>query len=137
MLREAGGEYGAATGRPRRVGPFDAVASRYGVKMQGSTCLALTKLDVLSYMEEIPICTAYEIEGKKVDVFPASCEELNKARPVYEYLPGFQCDISSCRTLKELPVAATNYIRALEELTGCPIRYVSVSAERDACIQMF
>ena len=137
MLREAGGEYGAATGRPRRVGPFDAVASRYGVKMQGSTCLALTKLDVLSYMEEIPICTAYEIEGKKVDVFPASCEELNKARPVYEYLPGFHCDISSCRTRKELPVAATNYIRALEELTGCPIRYVSVSAERDACIQMF
>ena len=137
MLREAGGEYGAATGRPRRVGPFDAVASRYGVKMQGSTYLALTKLDVLSYMERIPICTAYEIDGKKVNAFPTSCEELNKAKPVYEYLPGFHCDISSCRTPKELPAAARNYIRTLEELAGCPIRYVSVSAERDACIEMF
>ena len=137
MLREAGGEYGAATGRPRRVGPFDAVASRYGVKMQGSTCLALTKLDVLSYMEEIPICTSYEIDGKKVNAFPTSCEELNKAKPVYEYLPGFHCDISSCRTPKELPAAAKNYIRTLEELAGCPIRYVSVSAEREACIEMF
>ncbi len=137
MLREAGGEYGAATGRPRRVGPFDAVASRYGVKMQGSTYLALTKLDVLSYMERIPVCTAYEIDGKKVNAFPTSCEELNKAKPVYEYLPGFHCDISSCRTPKELPAAAKNYIRTLEELAGCPIRYVSVSAERDACIEMF
>ena len=137
MLREAGGEYGAATGRPTRVGPFDAVASRYGVKMQGSTYLALTKLDVLSYMERIPVCTAYEIDGKKVNAFPTSCEELNKAKPVYEYLPGFHCDISSCRTPKELPAAAKNYIRTLEELAGCPIRYVSVSAERDACIEMF
>lgn len=137
MLREAGGEYGAATGRPRRVGPFDAVASRYGVKMQGSTYLALTKLDVLSYMERIPVCTAYEIDGKKVNAFPTSCEELNKAKPVYEYLPGFHCDISSCRTPKELPAAAKNYIRTLEELAGCPIRYVSVSAKRDACIEMF
>ena len=137
MLREAGGEYGAATGRPRRVGPFDAVASRYGVKMQGSTYLALTKLDVLSYMERIPVCTAYEIDGKKVNAFPTSCEELNKAKPVYEYLPGFHCDISRCRTSKELPAAAKNYIRTLEELAGCPIRYVSVSAERDACIEMF
>ncbi len=137
MLREAGGEYGAATGRPRRVGPFDAVASRYGVKMQGSTYLALTKLDVLSYMERIPVCTAYEIDGKKVNAFPTSCEELNKAKPVYEYLPGFHSDISSCRTPKELPAAAKNYIRTLEELAGCPIRYVSVSAERDACIEMF
>ena len=137
LLREAGGEYGAATGRPRRVGPFDAVASRYGVQMQGSTYLALTKLDVLSYMEEIPICVAYEIDGKKVDVFPGSCEELNRAKPVYEYLPGFCCDISGCHTLDELPSAAKNYIRVLEDMVSCPIRYVSVGAERNACIRLF
>ena len=137
LLREAGGEYGAATGRPRRVGPFDAVASRYGVQMQGSTYLALTKLDVLSYMKEIPICIAYEIDGKKAEEFPDSCEELNRAKPIYEYLPGFCCDISGCHTFEELPSAAKNYIRTLEELVSCPIRYVSVGAERDACIRLF
>ena len=97
-LREAGGEYGAATGRPRRVGGFDVVASRYGTKMQGCSYVTLTKLDVLSYMEKIPVCVAYKIDGKRVDVFPSGIEELNAAKPVYEYLPGFQCDISGCRT---------------------------------------
>ena len=136
-LREAGGEYGAATGRPRRVGGFDVVASRYGTTMQGCTYVALTKLDVLSYMEKIPVCVAYEIDGRRVDVFPAGIEELNAAKPVYEYLPGFQCDISGCRTVDDLPKEALDYILYIEGVIDCPIKYVSVGAERDAYITMF
>ena len=137
QLRAAGGEYGAATGRPRRVGGFDAVASRYGTKMQGCTCVALTKLDVLSYMEKIPVCTAYEVDGHRVEKFPSGIEELNKATPVYEYLPGFHCDISHCRTVEELPKEALDYIRYIEKTIECPVKYVSVGADRDAYITMF
>ena len=137
QLRTAGGEYGAATGRPRRVGGFDVVASRYGTKMQGCSFVALTKLDVLSYMEKIPVCTAYEIAGNRVDTFPSGIEELNCAKPIYEYLPGFQCDISGCRTAEELPKEALEYIRYIEKAVECPIKYVSVGAERDAYITMF
>lgn len=136
-LREAGGEYGAATGRPRRVGGFDVVASRYGTRMQGCSYVALTKLDVLSYMEKIPVCVAYEIDGRRIDVFPAGIEELNAAKPVYEYLPGFQCDISGCRTVDDLPKEALDYILYIEGVIECPIKYVSVGAERDAYITMF
>ena len=136
-LREAGGEYGAATGRPRRVGGFDVVASKYGTKMQGCTYVALTKLDVLSYMKEIPVCVAYEIKKNRVETFPAGIEELNDAKPIYEYLPGFQCDISGCRKAEELPKEALEYIRYIEKAIGCPIKYVSVGAERDAYITMF
>ena len=134
-LREAGGEYGAATGRPRRVGPFDVPASRYGVRMQGATALALTKLDVLSYLERIPVCTAYHIRGEVTESFPVG-ERLNAAEPVVEYLEGFACDISGCRRQSDLPAAALRYVRYLEEQMGCPIRYVSVGAERDAYIEM-
>ena len=136
-LREAGGEYGAATGRPRRVGGFDVVASRYGVRMQGCSYLALTKLDVLSYLEKIPVCVAYEIGGKRVDRFPSCLDELNAAKPVYEYVPGFGCDVSACRRPEDLPEAALRYVRLLEQAVGCPIKYVSVGAEREAIIQMF
>lgn len=136
-LRAAGGEYGAATGRPRRVGGFDVVASRYGAKMQGCTYIALTKLDVLSYMEQIPVCVAYELDGKRIDRFPADIDELNAAKPVYEYLPGFHCDISGCRKVEDLPQAALNYIRYIEKAVNCPIKYVSVGAERDEYITMF
>ena len=136
-LREAGGEYGAATGRPRRVGGFDVVASRYGARMQGCTCVALTKLDVMSYMEKIPVCVAYEVGGQRRDDFPASIDELNAAKPVYEYLPGFHCDISACRKKEDLPREALDYILYVEKAIGCPIKYVSVGAERDAIIEMF
>ena len=134
-LREAGGEYGAATGRPRRVGGFDAVASRYGVRMQGATEIALTKMDVLSYLDKIPVCTAYEVDGARVEDFPTGAR-LNRAKPVYEYLPGFG-DVSKCRKKDELPQAALDYIAYLENAVGCPIKYVSVGAERDAYIEMF
>ena len=135
-LREAGGEYGAATGRPRRVGGFDVVASKYGTMIQGCTALALTKLDVLSYLDKIPVCTAYEVDGKRITEFPSG-EELRKATPVYEYMEGWNCDISRCRTMAEMPEAAVKYVKYIEEQVGCPIQYVSVGAEREEYIKVF
>jgi adenylosuccinate synthase len=129
-LREAGQEYGAATGRPRRVGGFDIVASNYGVKMQGADELALTKLDVLSYLDKIPVCVAYEIDGEKTTVFPTG-DKLLRAKPVFEYLDGFKTNISSCRKLEDLPKAAIDYIRFIENAVNCPIKYVSVGAQRE------
>ena len=134
-LRAAGGEYGAATGRPRRVGPFDVVASRYGVRMQGATELALTKMDVLSYLEQIPVCVAYEIDGQRVDEFPIGAP-LDRAKPIIEYVPGWKCDISKCHTMEELPQAAVDYVRYLEKVVGCPITYVSVGPDREDYLMM-
>jgi len=129
-LRSAGAEYGAATGRPRRVGGFDVPASVYGVKVQGADEIALTKLDVLSYLDEIPVCVAYEIDGVQTTDFPVG-DRLMRAKPVYEYLPGFKTDISKCRKLHELPKEAIDYIRFIENAVGCPIKYVSVGPERN------
>ncbi|MCI8589903.1 MAG: adenylosuccinate synthase [Clostridiales bacterium] len=135
-LRAAGGEYGAATGRPRRVGGFDVVASKYGVLCQGADELALTKLDVLSCMDKIPVCVAYDINGKQVDLFPSG-EALNQAKPVYEYLEGWQCDISHAKRPEDLPKQAIDYIKFIEKAVNCPIRYVSVGPDRDAYLTMF
>ena len=132
-LREAGGEYGAATGRPRRVGPFDVVATRYGARVQGATEIALTKLDVLSYMNEIPVCTQYELGGRRVDEFPFPAA-LAEAKPVIEYLPGWGCDVSKVRCFGDLPAAAQEYVLFVENAIGTPITYVSVGADRDAII---
>ena len=129
-LREAGGEYGAATSRPRRVGAFDVPASRYGVQVQGATELALTKLDVISYMEKIPVCVAYEIDEVQTKQFPMG-DALVKAKPVYEYLDGWQSDISQCRNKASLPAAAINYVNYIENAVNCPIKYVSVGAGRE------
>ena len=134
-LREAGGEYGAATGRPRRVGGFDVVASKYGTMIQGCTALALTKLDVLSYLDRIPVCTAYEVDGKRITEFPSG-EELRKATPVYEYMEGWNCDISRCRTMAEMPEAVVKYVKYMEEQVGSPTQYVSVGAEREEDIKV-
>lgn len=134
-LREAGGEYGAATGRPRRVGGFDVVASRYGAMVQGATCLALTKLDVLSYLEKIPVCTAYTVNGAECTDFPTG-DALTAAKPVYTYLDGWHCDISDCRRFEDLPAAAQAYVRFVERAVGVPVRYVSVGFERDAYFEM-
>ena len=135
-LRKAGGEYGAATGRPRRVGPFDAVASRYGVRVQGTDTIALTKMDVLSYLKDIPICVAYEIDGKRTEEFPYG-DLLNRAKPIIETMPGWNCDISGCRRLSDLPEQAVNYIKYIEKAVACPIKYVSVGAEREAYVTRF
>ena len=134
VLREHGHEYGAATGRPRRVGPFDAVASRYGVQCQGCDELALTLLDVLDYMEEVPIVTAYRLtDGSTTTRFPMG-KTLDDAQPVVEKVPGWHCDITGVRKFEDLPVEAQNYVKRLEELVGCKIKYISVGPERDACI---
>ena len=132
-LREAGAEYGAKTGRPRRVGPIDLVATRYGVEVQGATVLALTKLDVLGYMEKIPVCARYRVNGKETDRFPFPTE-LETAEPVIEYMDGWGCDLSGVRRWADLPAAAQAYVRRIEEAVGCPIGYVSVGPERDSII---
>ena len=133
-LREAGFEYGAKTGRPRRVGPLDIVATRYGVQTQGATTIALTKLDVLSYMDKIPVCTKYVVNGAETDAFPFPAA-LETAKPVTEYLDGWGCDISGARTWEELPKQAQAYVEYIEKAIGCHIGYVSVGAERDAYIK--
>ena len=134
-LRDAGGEYGAATGRPRRVGGFDVPASRYGVLMQGPDELAVTKLDVLSYLDQIPVCVAYEVDGERTDAFMVG-DRLNRAKPVYVAMDGWRSDISGCRTFADLPINAQKYVRFLEEAVSCRIRYVSVGAERDQYIEL-
>ena len=132
-LREAGFEYGAKTGRPRRVGPIDLVATRYGVQAQGATTIALTKLDVLSYMDQVPLCTKYILDGKETEEFPFPAA-LPQAKPVVEYMEGWKCDISGARTWEELPEAARKYVEYVEEQIGCHIGYVSVGPERDSII---
>ncbi|MCQ2555099.1 MAG: adenylosuccinate synthase [Clostridia bacterium] len=134
-LRKAGGEYGAATGRPRRVGPFDVPASRYGVLCQGADVIALTKMDVLAYLDRIPVCTAYEIDGEITKDFVTG-EKLNRAKPVIEYLPGFG-DVSKCRTYEELPESAKDYIRFIEKETECKVQYVSVGPGREEYVKIF
>ena len=133
-LRKAGAEFGAKTGRPRRVGPIDLVATRYGVRMQGATALALTKLDVLSYLDRIPLCVQYEVDGERTDDFPFPAA-LNDAKPVIEYMDGWHCDVSQMRTWEELPAAAKAYVERIERAVGCHIQYVSVGAERNAFIE--
>lgn len=136
-LRERGGdsgEYGATTGRPRRVGWFDAVATRYGCRVQGATEVALTVLDVLGYLDEIPICTAYSIDGEKTYDFPVSAR-LDRARPVWESMPGWKCNISQVREFSDLPREAQAYVLRVEELIGVPVRLVSVGSKREDIIE--
>lgn len=133
-LRTEGNEFGAATGRPRRVGPFDAVASRYGIKCQNADRIALTKLDVLSRLKEIPIITAYNLNGELLTMFPTDCR-LDRAEPVVELMAGWNCDISQCRTWEELPGEAKAYVLRLEKLVNQRISIVSVGAKRNSYIE--
>ena len=136
-LRKRGGdagEYGATTGRPRRVGWFDAVATRYGCWVQGATEVALGCLDVLGYLDEIPICTAYEIDGKSTAEFPVTAL-LERAKPIYETAPGWRGDISTARSWDTLPPEAQRYVKRIEALIGVPIRLISVGPHRDAVIR--
>ena len=133
-LREAGKEYGAKTGRPRRVGPIDLVATRYGVEVQAATKIALTKLDVLSSMKEIPVCVRYRLDVEETDEFPFPTD-LDRAEPVIQTVPGWGCDISGIRRWEDLPQAARDYVCMIEDAIGCPITYVSVGAERDSIIE--
>lgn len=135
-LREVGQEFGAATGRPRRVGGFDVVASKYGTQMQGATYLALTKLDVLDDFDLIPVCVAYELDGKRIDYFPVG-DDLKKAKPIYEFFKGWKTSTTECKTKDELPEEAKAYVDFIEKSVECPIKYISVSAEREKCIKVF
>ena len=132
-LRKAGSEYGAKTGRPRRVGAFDVVATRYGVKVQGCDAVAITKLDVLSYMDKIPVCVSYLVDGKETDEFPFP-SKLNKAEPVIRYFDGWKCDISDIRKYEDLPIKAREYIEFIEKGIRCPLAYISVGPERESII---
>lgn len=136
-LRKEGGEFGATTGRPRRCGWFDSVMVRKAVQLNGITRFALTKLDVLNNLDEIQICTHYEIDGKKVDQFPSDCQILEKAVPVYETHKGWNCDISGCKTIKDLPAEAFSYIHRLKELCyNIPILMVSIGPDRNQTIEV-
>lgn len=128
-----GGEYGATTGRPRRMGWFDAVASRYGVRMQGATQVSLTVLDVLGYLDELPICVGYEIDGKITRDFPVTAG-LKKAKPVYEKLPGWKCEIKGIRKYEELPENCRKYIEFIEKELGVPVTMVSNGPGREDII---
>ncbi|MBR0373931.1 MAG: adenylosuccinate synthase [Mogibacterium sp.] len=128
-----GGEYGATTGRPRRVGAFDAVATRYGCMMQGATEVALTVVDVLGYMDEIPICVGYEIDGAVTRDFP-NTPVLERAKPVYEMMPGWKCDIRGIRSFDALPQECQNYIRKIEQEIGVRISMVSNGPAREDII---
>lgn len=133
-LREAGGEYGASTGRPRRVGPFDVVATRYGVRMQGADELALTKLDVLSGFDTIRVCTAYEVDGREETDFPFG-DRLDQAKPAYTEMPGWQEDIQDVRRYEDLPANARRYVEFLEQQLGRSFRYISIGPSREAYIE--
>ncbi len=135
-LRRRGGdagEFGATTGRPRRVGWFDAVATRYGCQVQGATEVALTLLDVLGYLDEIPICVAYDMGGERVKSFPNPAQ-LGRARPVFEAMPGWKCSVSNVETFRDLPAHAQAYVYRVEELLDVPIKWVSVGPRREAMI---
>ena len=128
-----GGEFGATTGRPRRMGWFDAVASRYGCRIQGATEVALTVLDVLGYLKEIPVCIGYEIDGEVVKDFPVTAK-LKKAKPVYEYLPGWNCEIRGIKKYEDLPENCRNYIEYIERELGVPVKMVSNGPGREDII---
>jgi adenylosuccinate synthase len=134
MLRERGGEYGATTGRPRRCGWFDAVVVRHAVRVNGLGGLAITKLDTLTGLKTMKVCTGYRVEGELIAEFPASADVVARCQPVYEELEGWQEEISSAREISQLPVAAQRYLARIEELTQTPIHIVSVGAQRDETI---
>lgn len=134
LMREAGGEYGATTGRARRCGWFDAVIARYSARINGLSSWALTKLDVLSKFREIKICTAYKRNGESIEHFPAETRILDECVPVYEELEGWNCDISSIRKLEDLPKEAMAYISRIEELTNVNAGVISVGSERTQTI---
>jgi len=133
-LRSIGGEFGTTTGRSRRTGWYDALIARYAVRINGLTDFFLTKLDVLTGWEKIPVCVAYEIDGKRVEELPASQSEFHRAKPIYEYLPGWSDDISKARSIKELPENARAYVKFLEGVSGAPMSAIGVGPGRDQTI---
>ncbi len=135
-LRSIGGEFGTTTGRSRRTGWYDALIARYAVRINGLTDFFLTKLDVLTGWEKIPVCVAYEIDGKRVEELPSSQTDFHHAKPIYEYLPGWSEDISGAKELKDLPTNARAYVKYLEEISGAPMSAIGVGPSRDQTISV-
>ncbi|OKL46720.1 adenylosuccinate synthase [Boudabousia marimammalium] len=133
-LRQAGGEFGTTTGRPRRTGWFDSVVARYATRVNGLTDIVLTKLDVLTGYEQIPVCVAYEVDGQRLDEMPDHQTDFHHAKPVYEYFPGWTEDISQTSTWEELPATARDYVETLERLSGCRISVIGTGPGREAAI---
>lgn len=134
LLRKTGHEYGTTTGRPRRCGWYDAPIARYSARINSLTDFVLTKLDVLTGIEQIPVCVAYEVDGKRVDEVPVSQSDFHHAKPVYEMFPGWSEHISGCRKFEDLPKNAQDYVLALEKMSGCRISAIGVGPSRDAII---
>ena len=135
-IRDEGNEYGTTTGRPRRCGWFDAVAARYTARLGGVTSIAITMLDVLSKLPEIQVCVAYELDGQRIDYFPAHVNDLRRLKPIYETLPGWQQDVTGARSLDDLPVAAIEYVKSIESLVGRRVEFISVGPDRAQTIHV-
>lgn len=134
LLGDRGAEFGTTTGRKRRCGWFDAVIGRYAVRINGMDCMALTKLDVLDELEEIKVCVAYEIDGKRCEHFPRNAHQFARCQPIYKTFPGWKTPTTECRTLEDLPKQALDYLKFLAELMAVPIAIVSLGASRDQTI---
>ena len=130
LIRELAQEFGTTTGRPRRVGWFDSVVARYSARINGYTSLVLTRLDVLDSLENIRLCVAYELEGKRVEDFPGSAAVLERCKPIYEDFPGWDGATAGVTNMEDLPEGALRYVRRLEELTGLPIDVISTGPYR-------
>ena len=135
-IRDEGNEYGTTTGRPRRCGWFDAVAARYTARLGGVTSVAITMLDVLSKLPEIQVCVAYELDGQRIDYFPAHVNDLRRLKPIYETLPGWQQDVTGARSLDDLPVGAIEYVKSIESLVGRRVEFISVGPDRAQTIHV-
>jgi len=133
-IRERGQEYGTTTGRPRRCGWFDAVAVRYTARLSGVDVLSMMMLDVLSELEQINVCVAYELDGRKIDFFPAHVDDLRRIKPVYETLPGWQEEVTEARSMKDLPANALGYLDRISQLVGRPVGIVSIGPKREQTI---
>ena len=135
-IRDEGNEYGTTTGRPRRCGWFDAVAARYTARLGGVTSVAITMLDVLSKLPEIQVCVAYELDGQRIDYFPAHVNDLRRLKPIYEALPGWEQDVTGARSLDDLPVAAIEYVKSIESMVGRRVEFISVGPDRAQTIHV-
>jgi adenylosuccinate synthase len=135
-LRKTGGEYGTTTGRPRRTGWLDTVIARYATRVNGLTDYFITKLDVLSGLERVPVCVAYDVHGTRHDEIPMTQTDFHHATPVYEYLDGWWADISGATEFTDLPKAAQAYVRTVEDMIGAPVWAIGVGPRRDQTVQL-
>lgn len=135
-IRQKGGEFGTTTGRPRRTGWFDAVMMRYAVRTNGLTSFVVNKLDPLSNIGDLKLCVAYEMDGERITEFPPCLEDLERCKPIYETMPGWTEDICGIRSFDQLPPAAQNYIKRIEELCGCKVSMIGTGPDRDDVIEL-